>query len=199
MYTHKIKTQLTNYINNFKLDFIMLQIKSKQANFGINFPTSINEITPDVLTEITKGIKLPKHYCLVAMVFKPKLFEFISAFKNKNANINVTPILAKISEGCESEINANIGDKLIVDRSSLERSVHINIPIMITSTNAANYINDDKELLKEITSGVYNVNGQSPRIIVLEFKIVPINFVSAAISPNEIVNDPFILKEDKVN
>lgn len=172
----------------------MLQIKSKFKDFGINFPTSINEITPEVLNSITEGVKLPKHYCIVAMVFQPKLFEFISAFKNKNASINVTPILAKIAEGCNNEINASVGDKLIIDRSSLERSVHLNLPIMISSTNAANYINDDKELIKAITAGEFNSNNRSARIIVLEFKIVPINCISAATTVNQKIVDPFLIK-----
>lgn len=174
----------------------MLQIKSKLKDFGINFPTSVNEITPEVLNAITAGVKLPKHYCIVAMIFQPKLFEFISAIKNKiNTNVNVTPILAKVAEGCEEELNGNIGDKLIIDRSSLERAVHLNLPIMINSTNAANYINDDKELIKSITAGEFNSNGVSPKIIVLEFKIVPINCVSAAVNKQQKVIDPFIIKE----
>lgn len=174
----------------------MLQIKSKLKDFGINFPTSVNEITPEVLNTITAGVKLPKHYCIVAMVFQPKLFEFISAIKNKiNTNVNVTPILAKVAEGCEEELNGNIGDKLIIDRSSLERAVHLNLPIMINSTNAANYINDDKELIKSITAGEFNSNGVSPKIIVLEFKIVPINCVSAAVNKQQKVIDPFVIKE----
>ena len=174
----------------------MLQIKSKLKDFGINFPTSVNEITPEVLNTITAGVKLPKHYCIVAMVFQPKLFEFISAIKNKiNTNVNVTPILAKVAEGCEEELNANIGDKLIIDRSSLERAVHLNLPIMINSTNAAKYINDDKEVMKSITAGVFNSNGVSPRIVILEFKIVPINCVSAAINKQQKVIDPFVIKE----
>lgn len=175
----------------------MLQIKSKLKDFGINFPTSVNEITPEVLNAITAGVKLPKHYCIVAIIFQPKLFEFISAikYKNTNVNVNVTPILAKVAEGCEEELNGNIGDKLIIDRSSLERAVHLNIPIMINSTNAANYINDDKELIKSITAGKFNSNGISPRIIVLEFKIVPINCVSAAINKQQKIIDPFVIKE----
>lgn len=177
----------------------MLQITSKLKNFSINFPTDVKEITPDVLKHLTDGIKLPKHYCIIAMVFKPKLFEFISAFKNKNANINVTPLLANIAKGCEGDINANIGDKIIINRSSLERAVHLSIPTMISSQNAANYINDDKELIKEITSGKYNNGNVSSRIIVLEFKIVPINDVNAAIDTNEQFTDPFVIIGDNVN
>ena len=171
----------------------MLQINSKLKDFGINFPTKLNELTPEVLKAITAGVKVPKHYCIVAMIFRPKLFEFVSAIKNKNSNINVTPILAKVSEGCEDEINACIGDKLIIDRSSLERAVHLNLPIMISSTNAANYINDDVDLIKAITKGEYNEYGESPRIIVLEFKIVPINNISGAIDQINKPYDPFVI------
>lgn len=174
----------------------MLELKSKQKSFGINFPTELSEITPEVLESITAGVKLPKHYCIVALAFRTKLFDFVTSMKNNvNNNVAVTPILAKVAEGCEQDVNACIGDRLIIDRSSLERSVHLNLPTMINSGNAAAYITDDKELVKNITNGTYNSNGTSAKVFILEFKIVPITFISAAVHVKQTIVDPFKTKE----
>ena len=56
----------------------MVTIFSKKAAHGIKLPVALNEITPDVLKSIVDGIKVPKHYCIVAMAFKTKVFDFLS-------------------------------------------------------------------------------------------------------------------------
>lgn len=170
----------------------MLEIKSKKLTYGIKFPTSLEEVTGDVLKEITTGIKLPKHYCIVALCFKTKLFDFVNTISySKETNLSVTPLLANIAEGCESEINANCGDKLIIDRSSLERGIHLNLPISISSNNAAAYFKQDSTLVKDIQEGKYNKDSYSPKIYVLEFKIIPIVDVKAAIPVNRESHDIF--------
>lgn len=190
----------------------MIEIKSEKMSYGINFPTSINELTPDVLKTITEGVKLPKHYCIIALAFDTKIFEFCTVMNStKNTNVAVTPILAKISQEDSDEINASIGDKIIIDRSSLERGVHLNLKIAISSISARNYFNNNPELVKAIMTKRDNIitfNGninkqltptQSQNIIILEFKICPINDISAAIPMNYHGIDPFLIKDDDIN
>lgn len=184
----------------------MLEIKSKAKSYGINFPTSVEEITPEVLENITKGVKLPKYYCIVALCFKTKLFEFVTAIDSKReTNVSVVPILAKISEEDAKDINTAVGDKLIIDRSSLERGSHLNLPVMIGSNNASKYIKSDNDLVRTISSGNFNkpkidlninkslIPANSPTIVVLEFKIVPINTINASVPVDHKVEDPFII------
>ena len=57
------------------------------------------------------------------------------------------------------------------------------------------YITDDKELVKNITNGTYNSNGTSAKVFILEFKIVPITFISAAVPVKQTIVDPFKTKE----
>lgn len=176
----------------------MITIKSKTKAYGINFPTSVNEINKDVLNLITENVKLPKHYAIVALAFDTKVFDFCAAMNSKHStNINVTPILAKISNEDSEEINASIGDKLIIDRSSLERGVHINIRTSISANAARNYFNSDPDLIKSIMTrsekddAAYKL--KQSNIIVVEFKIVPVNDISAAIPMNKSNVDPFIV------
>lgn len=183
----------------------MIEIKSQKKSFGINFPSSVNEVTPDVLNSISEGIKLPKHYCIVALAFNTKLFDFCTAIKNnRNDSVGVTPILAKISKEDSELINANVGDKIIIERSSLERGAHINLRCAISSNFARKYFNEDPELTRAIITkdnkvAIDNninkqlIGSQSPNIIVLEFKICPVNDIYAAIPMNNETLDPFIV------
>lgn len=181
----------------------MIEIKSDKLNYGINFPTSIYEITSDDLKHITSNVKLPKHYCIVALAFTTKLFDFCTAINsNRSTDVSVTPILAKISEDDVHVVNANVGDKLIVNRSSLERGVHINLKTVISSNVARNYFNSDQELIKNIVTknSKANINkdlvsDKSPNIVVLEFKILPVTDISASVPIECDTIDPFIIAE----
>lgn len=190
----------------------MITIKSKKKNYGINFPTSVSEITPDVLKTITENVKLPKHYCIVALAFETKVFDFCAAISsNKNTNVGVTPILAKISDEDSKDVNALVGDKIIMERSCLERGVHLNLKTSISSIAARNYFNSDPDLAKAIlmknTEGIiidHNLNkslqsSNSPKIIVLEFKICPVNDIAAAIPDTPNPYDPFIVVDENKN
>lgn len=176
----------------------MIQIKSEVKNYGINFPSNVNEITVEQLTEATKGINLPKHYCLVALCFKTKLFDFVTMINSKRtANISVVPLLAKISDEDAQEVNVKVGQKLIIDRTNLERGVHINIPIMINSDNAQRYFASDPALTKAIVSKDKKlaINEYADQnIIVMEFKIIPVNDISASVDIDNKVIDPFIYR-----
>lgn len=185
----------------------MITIKSEKKSYGINFPTSKEEITSDILAEITQHVKLPKHYCIVALCFQTKIFDFVAMIKSRATNnFAVTPILAKIYDEDSNTINANVGDKLIIDRSSLERGIHLNLPIAINSTAARNYFDSDPELIKTIISKKQIVtedgkacNYYDNNIVVLEFKIIPVNDVSAAIPMGSNPTDPFIVRNNNLN
>lgn len=171
----------------------MFQIKSEKKNYGINFPTNLNEITKEHLDAITKNVNLPKHYCIIALAFNTKLFDFCTAMNNvKSTNVAVTPILAKIHEEDSKDINATVGQKIITDRTSLERGVHLNLKTVLNSSVVRNYFNDDIELTKSIIAKNKIGNNKSQNIIILEFKIVPVTDISASIDVDANVIDPYI-------
>ena len=189
----------------------MIEIKSAKMSYGINFPTSVKELTPEVLETITNGVKLPKHYCIIALAFDTKIFDFCAAINSsRNTNVAVTPILAKIAKEDSEEINASIGDKIIMDRSSLERGVHLNLKTVISSNAARNYFNSDPDLTKAImtknddkiidkTVNRKLTAAKSPNIIILEFKICPVNDIAAAVPMNYQSIDPFLVMGSGLN
>lgn len=186
----------------------MLQIKSVKKPYGINFPTEVAEVTPEILNEITANVKLPKHYAILALCFKTKVFDFVTTINSsKEVNISVTPLLAKIADDDSENVNAVVGDKVIIDRSSLERGVHLNLPTLVSSNNARRYFKEDPELSRAIMTKDSNaiqidknmskslLAANSPQIIVLEFKIVPVTDIAASIAIGCNSVDPFEIKD----
>lgn len=189
------------YISN-KIIYDMIKIKSKLKDYAINFPSNVDEITVEDFKEITKNVKLAPNYCIIALCFKTKLFDFVTIVGNKrNATLNVVPSIAAISEDDAKLINGNIGDNIIINRSSLERGIHISLPTIISSSNAEVYFKADKELCKAITTGnLDEYLGEKGKlfadsIVLLEFKIVPINDIVACLPMNNNITDPFIIDE----
>lgn len=183
----------------------MITIKSEKKSYGINFPTSVEEITPEMLDAITKDVKLPEYYCIIALAFQTKLFDFCAVMNNtKNSNMSVTPLLAKVSVKDVKNCCANVGDQVLIDRSSLERGIHYNAKTMINASTARNYFNGDNDLTRLIMTksdkviGTNHETGKPLRgcdagnVIILEFKICPIGDISAYIPVNVDVNDPFL-------
>lgn len=180
----------------------MIQVKSDKKSYGINFPTSIYELTPEVLTSITEQVKLPKHYCIIALCFKTRLFDFVVAMNSKKEHsISVVPVLAKISEEDSAETNAVVSDKVIINRAALEMGTHISIPVMISTDNARNYLASDEDLTKSIitrTNPIFNNLGKQDNIVVLEFKIVPVSDIKATVPIGANGNDPFVIRDNNL-
>lgn len=186
----------------------MIEIDSKKQGFGIKFPTRINDFSVDNFNTICNSVKLPPHYCIVALCLNSKLFDFVAAVNStKDTDVSVIPILAMISDSDSKEINACVGDRIIIDRTTIERGVHINLPTVLNSKTAQRFFANDNELTRKIISKSNFVIGKhlgtnepvygsdSPNIIVLEFKIVPCNDISAAvIRNNNAVNDSFFVE-----
>lgn len=162
---------------------------------GIKLPTSINEITPDVLNAIVNGIKIPKHYCIIAMAFKTKVFDFLSTIATKkDYSVQVTNLLAYIADEDKATIDANVADKIVIDRSSIERGNQLTINVDATVERAKQFFANDTELVRSIMTGKNEELNSSDSIILLNFKIVPIVDIKAAIAPNRIQVNPFAIK-----
>lgn len=186
----------------------MILVKSKNKNYGINFPENVNEITQEVLNNALDKVNLPKYHAVIALCTKVKLFDFAASLGNsgKDTMTTVVPVLGKIREDDNTELSAIIGETIIIDRSSIERGIHVNTPLSISTSNAAKYINSDIQLKNDILMGKFNTNSDakmskslaitnSPYICLVEFKIVPVSMISATIRKGLEVVDPFVVKD----
>jgi len=185
----------------------MLEVKGTDKNFGINFPTSIEEITPTYLNNLTENIGLPPHYCIIALCFPVRLLDLATEIKAKKAgNARVVLINAKISDKDSERVNSRVGQQIICDRSAIERGSHLHIATMISNKAVTGYMGEDHKLLNAIMKG--NADGPSTGdeildkvishkmkdVVVVEFKIIAVNEIQSSIDNDILPIDPFRIK-----
>ena len=176
----------------------MVPIKSINANYGINVPTSRNEITPELLEKLTKHIHLSKNYAIVALVNKVKLWELAASYgvmgvkANKDVVASVIVLLAKAN----GELPGKIGNKVCIARTDLELGLHLNGISSISVEGFRNYIGSDDALCKSVVNRT--ALADTEYIYLLEFKIIGFNSIKAIIDTeaSSVNDDPFVILKD---
>ncbi len=173
----------------------MIRIESDKQNYSILLPTSIDEITKEVLDNMLAGIKVSKYHCIVALIYEEKLFSLVSAITKGSGASKVVPIVAKMGENAESDIIKPM-DRIIIDKASLERGVHVRVSNNYLDPNiVGNYIMEDSELVKDIQTGRYFNDGEtsdhvakmkSPSCYFVEFKVIPLSDICGGIDTKEV-------------
>lgn len=170
----------------------MIKIESKVANYAINVPTKREDITPEALSAILSNVTVAKYHCIVALIYADTLFGIVN---NKQAAVNVIPLLAKISDDDASSTGCKLGQQVVIDRTSLERGYHLYLPNnVISPAHIAKYIDGDSDLRRNITMGVFGQNQgykKGDKIYTVEFKVIPINDLKAMIDNDVAINNPF--------
>lgn len=171
----------------------MIKVESKFKDFGIQIPTDISEITSEALDAVLTNVVVAKHYCVVALCQNESLFGVIN---NKVNTVEVMPIIAKISKEDAELIGMNQMDKIIIDRSTLERGYHLYLKHNVLSPQFINkFITNDTELTRSITVGTFGQKqgyNKGQKVWFLEFKVIAINDLKAAINSKPSDSNPFI-------
>lgn len=171
----------------------MIKVESKFKDFGIQIPTDISEITSEALDAVLSNVVVAKHYCIVALCQNESLFGVINS---KVSTVEVMPIIAKISKEDAELIGMNQMDKIIIDRSTLERGYHLYLKHNVLSPQFINkFITNDTELTHSITVGTFGQKqgyNKGQKVWFLEFKVIAINDLKAAINSESGNSNPFI-------
>lgn len=158
----------------------MIKIKSEKENYGIELPTSLNEITAEYFDKLLADIKVAKNYCIIAVCTVDNLFACVNNYKNRtNGMSNVIPLIAK-----PNGMDANVGDIAFIESSALERGLHYRVKSNVISySHVGDYCTKDNELYTSIMKGTYfnsglytgaeNAKQKSPACYFIDFKIVP--------------------------
>lgn len=174
----------------------MLRLESQNANYAINVPTDEKEIDKKVLNNLLSNVSLPQYYCVVALRYRVSLFDLTITSKSatkKQQTVSVVPLMGKFNEG-EPKVNVEVGQRILIDGSDIERGSHLNVNTVITPDRIATYIGNDSDLSKNV---IARKLGDGSPIFCLEFKIVPITAIKGVISGKS--HDPFIenIKSEK--
>lgn len=172
----------------------MLKVLNEQGK-GICFPTSLEEINSSVFESMLSNICIPKYKVIVGMCMESKLFELVSSMRySKENTVNVETFIAKIRPEDASTLNASVGDKLVIDRSSIERGIHLHIKQPLSQKFVARYFEVNQDVTDKIMRGNYDkiqkdsgltASDGLPHIYLLEFKIVNLNDISAIVKKRE--------------
>lgn len=186
----------------------MYFLQSEKATYGINLPTSLDELTPEVLYNLTKDIKLSNNYTLICLAYKTTLFQLasdVNAGLGKDGNINVIPLIAK-TDSVQYPVKECIANRPIIAPSVLERGYEVFIPTAASLQAVVGYLQHDNELRVELFQKKYKGNlkdykgvitddvvikDNSTPIYILGFKIVHNNDIVAINPIHQEIEDAF--------
>lgn len=154
-----------------------INVKGKLGEYVLNLPTSLEEITPKYLNDVTKHVKVAPNYVLIGMVYADKLSYLVNANKkSQNVNIKCIPLFIKNGECTQDFINSlECGDKIIIAGSDMAMGHHVTSPTnKITVNNVVTLLSQDNEVLK-------NLWGDDNTYYFVEFKLVPASAIHGAV------------------
>ena len=171
---------------------LTLQVNGKKGVFDMNLPTSINEITPKYIEEVTNHIKVNAEYSLIGLIFREKLSTLLIAARksNKKSDISVIPIFVKAGETNSKFISGiHVMEKLIIAPSDIMIGHHVSTPLNLLTINT--FLD-----LTEGDSNLYNKMLTSNEYChFIEFKLVPNCAIHGSYDPiDTTITNPFINK-----
>ena len=171
----------------------MIKVESKFKDFGIQIHTDISEITSEALDAVLTNVVIAKHYCVVALCQNERLFGVLSFILN---TVEVITIIKKIRKEDAETIGMNQMDKIIIDRSTLERGYHLYLKHNVLSPQFVNkFITNDTELTRSITVCTFLQNQgykKGQKVWIVEFKVIAINDLRAAITDKHNAVNTFV-------
>lgn len=170
-------------------------IKLRNESIEISVPTKLEEITKEKLNKLFEVINLPDNYCIVAILQKVKLSQFamMTVSKAKETLVYTIPIVGKLSENNNYAGKINIGDKVIITRSSLEIGTTVSMSTAISSGNLNEFLNDNESIRQKcFRKEVKDEDGNdNVWIYLMEAKIVPVCDIRGTIPQDTKFTDPF--------
>lgn len=176
---------------------LTLQVNGKQGVFDMNLPTSINEITPKYIEEVTGHIKVNAEYSLVGLIFREKLSTLLIAARksNKKSDISVVPVFVKAGETNSKFISGiHIMEKLVLAPSDIMLGHHVSTPLNLLTINTFLELTEGDSSLynKMLTSNEY--------CHFIEFKLIPNCAIHGSYNPiDPTIKNPFITKVKDVS
>ena len=173
----------------------MITIKSNSKSYGINIPSSPEEIKGQDLLDLVSHVSLPNYFAIIALRYRITLFELCMQGRNKGKkqSVSVVPLFVKANKETQEKLTfpCKAGDRILIDGSEIERGSHLSINTVITPDNIANYIISDEELNKASIN--HSLTGEKDdTIFCIEFKIVPVAALHGTVAGKN--TDPYRLE-----
>lgn len=156
----------------------MVQLKQTDETGNVietfTFPSSVSAYTKEVLEKVTDNIKVAPHYALVGIITALTPSTILLGGK-MDSSVTIVPVLAKVGD-TDNVFSDNIGNVVVIDKSSLERGIHC------TNSSNTSYSNLRKTIDKIVPydkrfnhNDTVNKDVMKMPCYVIEFKLVPIS------------------------
>lgn len=152
------------------------------GNKVLNFPTKVEEITPEYLLNVTKDVEVADNYVLVALCYREKISTILMTARQNKKDVTSAVIPLFIKSGRLSTNGANeesfiskikTGDKIIAASSQLALGHHVVCPMNTLNINNLIYYTEKDGFAYQRAVNIQDY------IHFLEFKIIPANDVIA--------------------
>lgn len=176
----------------------MITLKNEKLDRKINVPTTMNDITPEILKKLTVNVTLPENRVLVALCWKVNFGDVFFNNKKQNNSAVVVPVCAKLNlsdDVKDSYKFLEVGKKVVLTRSALEMGVHVHIPNSASMQSIEKWASDATQAQFPGSKSIsINVLPEG-KFILIEFKIVSAADISGVIESDILPEDPFVVSE----
>lgn len=174
----------------------MYHLKSEKINYGINIPTTIEEVK-GYMSVLTSELNIPEHYAVVGIAYKTTLsdiaIEIRKTSKIENV-VSVLPIIVKVNTQDDNlKTLLEPGSIPILSSADIEMGTRFNSGTRASKSALFEYFSQDDELRTECFKRSYKGNvkdkggdidnieevtkdNYSP-IYCIDFKIIPISAI----------------------
>lgn len=173
----------------------MIKLSNDKLKLGINLPTSVDEITPEMLEQLTAQVKLGKNYVIIALCYEVNFMNLVLSNKQQKATKVYTKV-AKLNADSEY-IDLKVGDIVAISKSAIELGQHLYIKSVASEAYIKAYLLDKVRLSRPSATSINasdlnDIDGRN--FLLMEFKVVPITDIKAAFDYSVKYVDPFEVK-----
>lgn len=173
----------------------MIELSNDKIKLGIKLPTNVDEITAEMLEQLTAQVKLGKGYAIIALCYEVNFMGLVFTNKQQNATKVYTKV-AKLN-GDSDFIDVKVGDVIAISKSSIEMGQHIHINSVASEKCILAYLLDKAKLTRPSATSIVpadleGIDGRN--FLLMEFKVIPIRDIRAAFDYSVKLIDPFEIK-----
>lgn len=173
----------------------MIELSNDKIKLGIKLPTNVDEITAEMLEQLTAQVKLGKGYAIIALCYEVNFMSLVFTNKQQKATKVYTKV-AKLN-GDSDFIDVKVGDVIAIGKSSIEMGQHIHINSVASEKCILAYLLDKAKLTRPSATSIVpadleGIDGRN--FLLMEFKVIPIRDIRAAFDYSVKLIDPFEIK-----
>ena len=173
----------------------MIELSNDKIKIGIKLPTSVDEITAEMLEQLTAQVKLGKGYVLIALCYEVNFADLVFDTKKQKP----TKVYTKVAKAnlCSDYLDIKPGDVIAISQSAIEMGQHIYIKSVASESFVKAFLLDKARLTRPdatslTASDIRDIESRS--FLLLEFKVVPVTDIKASFDYSVDYIDPFKLK-----